>query len=280
MARKKNAFTLIELLVVISIIALLLSILVPGLRRAKEVAKKTVCLSQQRQWGIATMTYAIENNSAIPYFSSQGGYKNVDANNDLWFQKLTPYLGEQEWKDDYDRSFAAEARRCPAGRKGNKEDIFVAKIWGIDMDGWEGWIGPHYGTVGTAPFYYSDQYLAKGGTINPEFRLSRVKSPSDCLLYMDVNTFYMYHPGSGGNGNWGLTWDLDLDEDGKVDSHSAIYRQEGLPYNCARPKIHYGGCNVTLADGHAEYIKYEELWSVDENNKDMPASHRYWNDVP
>jgi prepilin-type N-terminal cleavage/methylation domain-containing protein/prepilin-type processing-associated H-X9-DG protein len=62
----KKAFTLIELLVVISIIALLLSILMPSLSRVKELARKVVCKSQMRQIGMASISYAAENNDAFP----------------------------------------------------------------------------------------------------------------------------------------------------------------------------------------------------------------------
>ncbi|RLC73875.1 MAG: hypothetical protein DRI61_17680, partial [Chloroflexi bacterium] len=61
------AFTLIELLVVISIIALLLSILMPSLSKVKEQAKKIVCGSNLRQQGIAFVTYALDNNGKFPH---------------------------------------------------------------------------------------------------------------------------------------------------------------------------------------------------------------------
>ena len=50
--KRKRAFTLIELLVVIAIIALLLAILMPGLRRAKELAREVVCKSHLQQWAV------------------------------------------------------------------------------------------------------------------------------------------------------------------------------------------------------------------------------------
>jgi prepilin-type N-terminal cleavage/methylation domain-containing protein/prepilin-type processing-associated H-X9-DG protein len=54
----KSAFTLIELLVVVSIIALLVALLLPGLQRAKEQARSAVCASNLRQLVIANAAYA------------------------------------------------------------------------------------------------------------------------------------------------------------------------------------------------------------------------------
>ena len=60
--KNKRAFTLIELLVVIAIIALLLSILTPALHQVKERAKRIMCASALRQWGIAISAYDAANN--------------------------------------------------------------------------------------------------------------------------------------------------------------------------------------------------------------------------
>ncbi len=62
---KKRGFTLIELLVVIAIIALLLAIIAPGLRRAKEAAKRIRCRSRLKQWGVAVQMYTTDNNGKI-----------------------------------------------------------------------------------------------------------------------------------------------------------------------------------------------------------------------
>lgn len=62
----RRGFTLIELLVVVAIIALLISILLPALRNAREQGKRAVCLSNMRQMGIALLSYALENREYVP----------------------------------------------------------------------------------------------------------------------------------------------------------------------------------------------------------------------
>lgn len=58
-----RAFTLIELLVVISIIGLLMAILLPALRKARELARASVCMSHLRQWGTVFFMYTDDNDS-------------------------------------------------------------------------------------------------------------------------------------------------------------------------------------------------------------------------
>ena len=63
--KKKNAFTLIELLVVVAIIALLLSIVMPGLNMAKRKAATAACLSNAKQLSLAWYMYAEDNDDLI-----------------------------------------------------------------------------------------------------------------------------------------------------------------------------------------------------------------------
>ncbi len=87
---QRKGFTLIELLVVISIIALLMSIMMPALSRVKEEALKISCMSRLRQWAVPVQMYTSENNgkfsdatsSAISGGQNFGAYQIIYR--DFW----------------------------------------------------------------------------------------------------------------------------------------------------------------------------------------------------
>ena len=76
-----RAFTLIELLVVIAIIAILASLLLPALARAKEQAHRTTCKNNSHQWLLSLTMYAGDNGEEFPPGGSSNPYWNS-----VWFR--------------------------------------------------------------------------------------------------------------------------------------------------------------------------------------------------
>ncbi len=74
MLYEKKSFYIDELLVVITIIALLVSILMPALSRAKEQARIALCSSNLKQQGVAVMMYANGNNGNVPNYGRDGNW--------------------------------------------------------------------------------------------------------------------------------------------------------------------------------------------------------------
>ena len=123
--RRCRAFTLIELLVVVAVIAVLMAILMPALQRAREQGKRAVCLSNVKQFGLAWVMYADENDqkivNACTIENSEG---HIDSEEPCWL-----YF-HNDWNDTETREQgirdgamwpyikALKIYKCPTGIRG------------------------------------------------------------------------------------------------------------------------------------------------------------------
>ncbi len=125
---RKGGFTLIEVLVVVAIIALLVSILLPALGRAREQARNTQCLTQLKQVGAGIMMYTGEHRSVLPgpihfllYYNTSAWegkgttdtYGNQGA---LWAQRQLPYL-IGKYLGDRRAKNVDNVARCPTAER-------------------------------------------------------------------------------------------------------------------------------------------------------------------
>lgn len=120
-----GAFTVLELLVVISIIAALLTILVPSLTRARAQANQTVCQARLGQWGLAFESYAAANSGFYPHIDGrdrtpQTPYMLLDKYDYYygWVDLLPPYMSEKPWRDfsEYHYPGPKTIYQCPAAK--------------------------------------------------------------------------------------------------------------------------------------------------------------------
>ncbi len=99
----RKGFTLIELLVVIAIIAILAAILFPVFAQAKQAAKKTACLSNQRQLGIALTMYAGDHDDTLFFMAHDVDRSRVRPElpypatiENRWWNQILPYTKSKD----------------------------------------------------------------------------------------------------------------------------------------------------------------------------------------
>ena len=108
-----KAFTLIELLVVVSIIALLVSILLPALSKARQQAQDTLCLSNLRAIGNAWTMYHTENEDRVmPSWVGTG----VWYENYYWPARLNPWLDSPKGTNLVGDEYVGTVAFCPKDR--------------------------------------------------------------------------------------------------------------------------------------------------------------------
>lgn len=222
---RRRSFTLIEILVVVSIIALLLAILLPSLRLARETSKRTVCLSNTRQLGLAWTMYAAEYKGAIV----GGTATRWEDHGQSWVRQYG------NWNDQDPRTFTAanfergirqgalykyvrnvEAYHCPAVKAPNE-----AITYGVS-------IGMNPGPVIES---WSGQFALalRDGCI--AHRTDEIKKPGARMLLIDEF----------------------LDD---ADFLWAIFYPQSRLWN-AVPGRHTKGTCLAFTDGHSEYWRWQ-----------------------
>ncbi len=97
MCRHKRGFTLIELLVVISIIALLIALLLPAVKRAKDSAQLAICNNNLRQLTIAVLAYAGDHQDFFPVPPLKTYYAGVNDAGFVWMEWFIGGEDEGSW---------------------------------------------------------------------------------------------------------------------------------------------------------------------------------------
>ncbi len=247
-----SAFTLVELLVVIAVIALLMALLVPVLGRAREQARRALCLSNLRQLTAAWIAYADQND---------GKLVNGCAFSWRLRHKETPWSNRREAKGWLGRAFQAADReslladpnkgalwpylqdidvyRCASGLPGHLATYqVVAGANGANLEGTATNLSPEATAIGERV----------GRTVLHLTRITDIVSPGPAERAVFI----------------------DAGQVGDSFSFAVHYLYPKWRAVDPPPIHHGGGATLSMADGHAEYWKWRGDETVALPRKEFP----------
>jgi prepilin-type processing-associated H-X9-DG protein len=222
----------VELLVVIGIIALLISILLPSLNKAREAANAAACLSNLRQFGAGLHMYADQNRGSLP----TAGITVPPPTQVVAMKLLSPYVGGTDT-----RIPGRDFMRCPTTMtRGAPYDLSLLNTYGV-----------HYAQLFSIDDIKPPTWYAPGTK-----KLTKLTSRH--FLVADSVDQLIYAPNI-----W--TLNFDADGDGQVDTNVSLGWER--MYNRFDPRHNKAG-NVLFADGHAvrvsldDYVRnVDQIWN-------------------
>lgn len=171
MRAERNAFTLVEILVVTTIIALLISILMPSLARARHQVRETVCGNNLKQLHGGITYYLHDHDDVLPPFRTFGKPITAapDANNKGWAEVIDKYIPTECVRIENGVSVYGDVHHCPEKLSNDREGDPTAPITGS------------YGINAYLSSFVSWK-LNKPVAVFKWVKLSRIKRPAEMVL--------------------------------------------------------------------------------------------------
>jgi prepilin-type N-terminal cleavage/methylation domain-containing protein/prepilin-type processing-associated H-X9-DG protein len=265
--RKDKGFTLVELLVVISIIAILLAILIPGLNKARGSAQRVVCLNQLKTIGMANMLYANDfSGFYVPAVDSSvvaDGERSWNVNRAfLRYMGLTNSQGQAvtngyKMQDKYLCPTDMQLRNTLWANIENATTFYNKISYGYNMSDWayqETKKG--YSVSGNIP--YSTKVGARGLVV------SQIRKPAEKVFFTDSQDIWI----NENQANYKTLWDI-------AGSDTKRYRSSNL-WQVVYYR-HAEGANVLFCDGRVAKKKKEEMFFYDSTGApDTPRNDQLW----
>jgi len=255
----RRGFTIIELLVVLVIIAILIALLLVGLRGAREAARTTVCLSNQRQIALASLNYANHNKD---YILREGSVRPAPNDRDRlsWAVGARPYLDDHVASDvDLDDLFANAPYYKDPSRPRDRHNIhFVVNAFPFIMvpDGMGG-MSPQVDLRARGDFRYS-----RGPT-----KLTRLSFPEQTLYLTELA-----EDEDEALANWNEGFPpTDIHRSQLYDVWDPLHITEGSALLRIAPRRHGSSGNAAFMDGHATTIRASDLTK-------LPPESNIWDD--